>query len=145
MKNVARLWREDSSSVWLEMNGKFYPFLDGFCMTTAIKDVCEDANAYGSSKPTRALLEKLVFEKQVEVEVVSRQDTGFKDIEGKSIWEGDIIYITGVGDCEVILASDGKWVFGSRRLEYSDVMEDIERVVGNVYRERREGIGYDGV
>lgn len=58
-------------------------------------------------------------------------------LEDQMVFVGDIVYIAGVGNCEVKFSDETLgFIFVSLGTEtewnYQDVIEDIERVVGNV-------------
>lgn len=65
------------------------------------------------------------------------QFTGLQDSKGVDIYESDIVYIAGTGNCKVewdnCLSS---FIFDNKRAGYSyqDVIEDVERVVGNIHQ-----------
>ena len=63
------------------------------------------------------------------------QYTGINDSEGNRIFEGDRVYIAGVGEVIAAMTPNGV-TFGG--WDYQDVIEDIEKLTGHNMHERCE-------
>ena len=63
------------------------------------------------------------------------QSTGINDSEGNRIFEGDRVYIAGVGEVIAAMTPNGV-TFGG--WDYQDVIEDIEKLTGHNIHDRGE-------
>lgn len=68
---------------------------------------------------------------ELEMDLIYLQYTGFKDIYGREIYEGDVVYICGLGN----------YLVRDIRADYDTLLEnDLGEIIGNIY-ENPELIG----
>ena len=70
-------------------------------------------------------------------ECIVEQSTGLGDANGVEIFEGDVVYVAGIGNMVVEYdqsVAGMRFKDDDQDLDYQEVIEDLERVIGNIHQ-----------